>query len=760
MSGAALSRLRAALAPHWGALLALALFLVAGLAVLDDYGVTTDETWQRSVVPSQIRFVFGDWGALPIDHNRFYGIAFEAPLLWTEGAFGLTDSRSVYLARHLLIHLVFLSGGLFAYLLTRRLFGAGLLGLFAMALFLLHPRLYAHSFFNSKDIPFLAMFIVALFLTHRALRREKISAFILLGAAIGILINLRIMGIILLAGVPALRALDFALASDWEERKRVLLTSGGFALSCALAVFASLPYLWADPFGRAGEWWATLSQHPAAPFEVFRGTLYRTVDFPPEYLPFWFSIASPPFALALGAAGGAAVLAGCARSFGRAPRSAGPQFALLLVGCFALPVLAAPLLDANMQNGWRQMHFLWAPFSLLAVFGLHWLASAFRQARWRVAVYGAAGAGLAATLVSMALIHPNEQVYFNFSADRVAAERLRTQYVMDYWGHPARQALERILGQSRSAGVTAGTDRPGMLERNLLIMPQATRERVSIDSGSAPYLQFYAGERGDGAPQGIRVYNNTLVEIRDSPLGAPAPLRAAYEATVSQEPYFRSSFDIFHADGALVYVREPCERRAFPGSFHLLVYPEDADALLRGERALGRANLSFHFPQFGGFFDGKCVAAVPLPDYAITGIRTGQDGDAPWEAAFPLTALASYRALRGAVASEEPLARSVFDLYAIGGELVYVKDPCAESDTEARIFLHVAPERLDDLPQERRSAGFDNLNFDFSIRGRSFDGACVAAVPLPDYPAASIRTGQFVSGEGEIWRAEFEVGRN
>ena len=760
LSGAALSRLRAALAPHWGALLALALFLVAGLAVLDDYGVTVDETWQRSVVPSQIRFVLGDWDALPIDHNRFYGIAFEAPLLWAEGAFGLTDSRSVYLSRHLLIHLAFLTGGLFAYLLARRLFGAGLLGLFAMALFLLHPRLYAHSFFNSKDIPFLAMFIVALFLTHRALRRDKISAFILLGAAVGILINLRIMGVVLLAGVPALRALDFALASGWEERKRVLLTSGGFALSCALAVFASLPYLWAGPFGRAGEWWATLSQHPAAPFEVFRGTLYRTVDFPPEYLPFWFSIASPPFALALGAAGGAAVLAGCARSFGRAPRSAGPRFAALLVGCFALPVLAAPLLDANMQNGWRQMHFLWAPFSLLAVFGLHWLASAFRQARWRVAVYGAAGAGLAATLVSMALIHPNEQVYFNFSADRVAAERLRSQYVMDYWGHPARQALERILGQSRSAGVTAGTDRPGMLERNLLIMPQAARERVSIDSGSAPYLQFYAGERGNGAPQGIRVYKNTLVEIRDSPPEAPASLRAAYEAAVSQEPYSRSSFDIFHADGALVYVGEPCERRAFPGSFQLLVYPEDADALSRGERALGRANLSFHFPQFGGFFDGKCVAAVPLPDYAITGIRTGQDGDAPWEAAFPLAEPGVHRALRGAVASEEPLARSVFDLYATGGELVYVKDPCAESDTEARIFLHVAPERLDDLPQERRGAGFDNLGFDFSIRGRRFDGACVAAVPLPDYPAASIRTGQFVSGEGEIWSAEFEVSRN
>lgn len=36
-----------ALAPHWGALLGLALFLAAGLAVLNDYGVVKDAILQR-----------------------------------------------------------------------------------------------------------------------------------------------------------------------------------------------------------------------------------------------------------------------------------------------------------------------------------------------------------------------------------------------------------------------------------------------------------------------------------------------------------------------------------------------------------------------------------------------------------------------------------------------------------------------------------------------------------------------------------------
>lgn len=77
--------------------------------------------------------------------------------------------------------------------------------------------------------------------------------------------------------------------------------------------------------------------------------------------------------------------------------------------------------------------------------------------------------------------------------------------------------------------------------------------------------------------------------------------------------------------------------------------------------------------------------------------------------------------------------------------------------TEHRFFLHVTPERADDLPAERRRYGFDNLDFEFFWRGALLEEKCVASVPLPDYPIKSARTGQYVSGEGEIWSAEFAV---
>ena len=877
------SRIGRALAPHWGALLALALFLIAGLAVLDDYGITGDEITRAQRAAGVWAFLAGandafasaqEGNILP-SNVWIYGPSFELALLFVERSFGIEGSRSAYLSQHLLIHLSFLTGGLFVYLLARRLSGNSLVSLLAMLIFLLHPRLYAHSFFNGKDIPFLVAFVVALYLAHRAFRRDTLLTFVPLGAAAGALINLRVMGLVLFAAIPALRALDFVFASGWAERKRILLTTGVFVAAAGLAFFTLLPYLWADPVGRAVEWWTTLSDHPYKPREFFRGLLGRSVEFP-EYASVWFSITTPPFALLLGLVGGALILFRAGKAPREALRNTRLRFGLLLAGCFTLPILAVAILNLNLYHGWRHVYFLWAPFSLLAAWGLHRLSGTLSASRLRAAVYGAAGAGLATALASMALIHPNQQVYFNALVDRVTPERLRTQYEMDYWRHPMLQAL---LWISDNAALLPDKDAPVARTRDALtlenaaFLPDAARARIGgvLSFALVPPVPWESWSRSDRALHRVQVYDNTILTLERKD-----DLRAVYAATRGREPdiagagaydayrldgavalvmepcapafieragatlratpvnlgdlppwregkreeprgfgfahygaFFdgkcvaslplpdypvadfrlvfgpellareaareamrraredgrllaRSAYDIYLANGELVYIQEPCNPLETEHPFRVSVFPERADDLPEQWRVRSHQRFWFDFHEHGALLEeGTCVALFPLPDYPIAGIRTAQymeDGGDLWEAAFsanPERYEADYRAVEGS----EPLARGAFDLYLLDGNLVYVKESCGLADTEARFFLHVIPERAEDLPEERRESGFDNLDFRFFLNGARFDSQCAARVALPEYPIASARTGQFVSGAGEVWSAEFALGR-
>ena len=771
----AMQRTARLLPSHGAALVALALVLLIGLAVLDDYGVSLDEPAQRLAVQYNIDYVLrADAGIVELgyirEHDVFYGVAFELPIMLAERALGLQDTRDVYLLRHLLIHLSFLSGGLFAYLLACRLFGSRVIAVAAMLLFLLSPRPYAHSFFNSKDIPFLVMFMITLFLAHRAFRRDTIWSFALLGLGVGLLANLRIMGLVLFVAIPSMRALDLLFASGWEERRRALCAVGVFALAGALAVYATMPYLWADPIARSVMWWTTLSSHPTVLWQLFRGDLIITSEAPASYLPVWFSITNSPAVLLLGGAGALATLRlGATRPIG-ALRNTRLRFLGLIAACFMASTLAVVLLKPNIYNEWRQMYFLHAPFSLLAAFGLQWLASTFRQQPLRAAVYMAGGVGAVAGIASMALIHPYEHAYFNFFVDRTTPERLRTQYEVSHWGTAGLDGL-RFLLHDHPTGALVIFD--GAIRKSAQLLPESdVRWVINSDDSAGFYMasSLPAWRLGMAvSPSHVpvrhtrKIYGNTLYWIATLQIDdeAAAPYQSLRDRLALSTPVASSFFDIYADGNSLVYIKEQCVADDIRSPIFLHIHPKpDTEGLPSGVRAIGFLNLDFHVRETGVWHDGQCMATVPLPDYPIAYVSTGQfKGDHLWEERIPIhnDGVFDDRSWVDSITSSvDPVVQSVYDIYLIDDALVYVKEPCVESDIASKFFLHVFPERAGDLPADRRESGYDNLDFNFLLHGAPLDGLCVARVPLPEYLVASVRTGQF-NKDGEIWKAKHSL---
>ena len=804
--------------PFWTqALAACALFAVAGVAVLDDYGVSFDEPTQRHIARANADYIAtGDISALADENiiHRFYGIVLEMPLLLVERALGLQDSRHIYLMRHLLAHLLFIAGGFACGILAYRMTGGRWVALLAMLMFMLHPRLYVHSFVNTRDIPFAALLAIALYLTHRAFRRDTLSAFLLCGIGVGLAINLRVFGLMLPPMILAMRALDMWQAGR-AERMRILLTSAAFLAAALATAYIIHPYYWENPL-RLIEGVRALSQNPNNySINLFMGETYMSDAVPWNYIPVWFAITAPPATLLLGALGSAAV---CRQAIMRpldALRDREVRFLILLLGCCALPVAVVIALESKLYSGWRHMHFLWTPFCLLAAVGLSALASggAAKEAAGGIAArlpgwirggvrlhtarqplaYGIAGFGLITTLTSMAALHPNQQVYFNALADTNTPGALAKRYDLDYWRLAQRQSLEYLL-----ARYPDDTLRVWPKNRQTQILPQSDRDRliVSENPHMADFYLLADARRGHPrlrnsprnyylhplinivdipelpAIHAIRAYGSVVAYVVAKPAGAVDAYRAAYDDVAANgTPLARSAFDLYAYDDALYYLNANCPPPA-PGAspsdlrVFLHIFPADPADLSKDRREHGFENRDFELDAQTAFFDGKCINRQPLPDYPITRIRTGQtatvSGGDEWRADIDLTAHGAAQALYESILAGDygpPVAQSDFDVYMRGNTLAYIKEPCSEGDTDVRFFLHITPANPADLPAASRELGFANLDFQFADHGAYAGDKCAAERELPDYAIDRIRTGQFVSGEGRLWGAEFPMGR-
>ena len=157
--------------------------------------------------------------------------------------------------------------------------------------------------------------------------------------------------------------------------------------------------------------------------------------------------------------------------------------------------------------------------------------------------------------------------------------------------------------------------------------------------------------RGDEATAGWagswRPWTSTRIGFCTSafvlPHGALPPVRAARmtvgeylaERAGGRRPEIRSDFDVYLVENRLIYVKEPCGRDDVAARFFLHVDPVVPDDLPGHREQHGFDELDFRFDEhsFDNFVfgdgrsarvGGTCLAEIPLPEYGIAAIRTGQ----------------------------------------------------------------------------------------------------------------------------------------
>jgi len=455
MNGSLLARWRSRLSWDDAALALFAVLLILALVTFQDYGVTWDEdaqNWYGVAVLNYYLSGFADHSYMRLYDLFYYGSIFDT----VAAALNHVSPFGTFETRHLLNALIGIVGIVGTWKFGRILGGprAG----FVAALFLaLTPNYYGQMFNNPKDVPFAASMVWALYYLVGAigqLPRPDWRLGVKLGLAAGFALAVRVGGL-LIFGYIGVALLAFGVWRLVESRRVVPVAgecwAGGWRLY-APAIAVAYPVMllfwpWAQQSPLINPVRALLYfSHEIFPYgTLFDGHYIPAADLPWTYLPTYIVLALPELVLLLFAAAPVVALVQMRRA--DVWRDRARVLGLFMLGfAVVFPVAYAIAIQAVLFDGMRHFIFVLPPIAVAAALAAESALIALARQPWRPWIYGALALYGAYHVAVMAMLHPDEYVYYNaFVGGTRGAQGL---FKLDYWANSYAEdvaALENYL---------------------------------------------------------------------------------------------------------------------------------------------------------------------------------------------------------------------------------------------------------------------------------------------------------------------------
>lgn len=450
-------------------------YLILGFCIYNDYGISWDERVQRlNVGYATYDYVFYNNTFLFNNVEKYYGPFFETLLVVAEKALSLTDSRDIFLMRHLLTFLLFYFSALTFYLLCKSIFKKTGWALIGCTMLVVSPHIFSHSFYNSKDIPFLAFFIFSLSTFNYFVKYKNILWLILHSISCALLIDTRIIGII----IPLLTMVVFiteAFLNNETEIKKIILLLIAYVVMLFAFIYCCWPFLWPSPLKNLAEAFTAMKNFVAFDNTVlYLGNYIRANALPWHYAPVYLAITTPLLYLAL-------FLIGIFSLFFKSVNLpfklwyAAHGFILWMLLLFIGPLLAVIILKSILYDGWRHLFFIYPVLILIAVYGFRELWNKLLRPIYKKITALIVLLNFLPVLYFIIDNHPYQHVYYNALTGNMA--NAKDNFEMDYWGVLYKQGLEYIVKTDSSTTIKVHVaNDPGIL--NSMILPAEQRNRL------------------------------------------------------------------------------------------------------------------------------------------------------------------------------------------------------------------------------------------------------------------------------------------
>jgi hypothetical protein len=469
-------------------------YLIVGLSIYQDYGLSWDEPIARFNGLVNIKYLAQNFfpslltdsiKSAPDLHDwmaRDYGPFFDITAVALEQLFNLKETKEIFIYRHLITFLFSFLGVVAIYATCKKIYGNIWLGLLAASMLVLSPRIFAESFYNSKDIVFMASIAIVIYTMTNFLAKPDLLSASIHGFCTALAIDIRIMGILLF--VCTLGAMAVILIKRTIPAQQVRISIEAYILSTCLFAVAMFPFLWTNPFGHFVLIFKNMANFRWDANVLYMGEFIKANNLPWHYIPVWILITTPPLYTAFMAIGVIATVKQFISrklSFWSGNKE---MYDLIHLAILIGPIITVIVLSSVLYDGWRQLYFIYPAFILLSIKGVVTVLNYFKDRKsvkyfitWVFIVSFSYHGYWIWTA------HPLQNVYFNF----LTGKDWKNKFEMDYWGLGNREALQYIIDNDPSQAITVRSDSATPLDRAVMMLDKKDAARIVIsDKASEP----------------------------------------------------------------------------------------------------------------------------------------------------------------------------------------------------------------------------------------------------------------------------------
>lgn len=444
-----------------GLLFATLILLVA--ITFHDYAISNDEEVQQHYGALIVAYYASGFADQALFHFRdlyLYGGLFDVIAVGLQKLVPLDP----YDVRHLLCAFIGI-GGLGAVWATARTIAGPRAGLLAAATLSVCGIWYGTMFSHTKDIPFAAAMIGALYflvLLVRELPRPRWHLVLLFGVLTGCALGIRVLGLFAVgyAGLAVIAYAPIGAHRNWRGMLAFVARASISLLPAFLLAYIIMIAAWP---------WAGLAPlNPLRAVGVFDnfhypistildGHVYKMADVPRWYVPVYVAI-KLTLLLLIGAGLGVVhtMLPGASgQTPGRTPGTAWRKETALVALAALFPLLCDVIAHAPGDTGMRHFLFIAPPIAVLAGLGLDGMLHRLATFNPWAAIAGTAIVVLClgSDMATLYRLHPDEYLSYNSLVGGLAGASRR--YATDYWVNIMPEAvgdLEQYLDRSGSKG--------------------------------------------------------------------------------------------------------------------------------------------------------------------------------------------------------------------------------------------------------------------------------------------------------------------